>query len=150
MSTISATSSATGSSSTSSSSSSSTTSASQSLTEDDFLTLLVKQITTQDPSNPQKDTDFIAQMAQFSSLEQTKTMESDLSKLYTSQQSTQASSYLGKTVTVESDSGTTSQGVVSSVDLSGDTPQIVIDGVEYSISNVTSVATTSTTTTTSK
>jgi flagellar hook assembly protein FlgD len=77
-------------------------------------------------------------------------MESDLSKLYTSQQSTQASSYLGKTVTVESDSGTTSQGVVSSVDLSGDTPQIVIDGVEYSISNVTSVATTSTTTTTSK
>ena len=50
----------------------------QTLGQNDFLKLLVTQMTSQDPLNPQKDTDFIAQMAQFSSLEQSKTMASDV------------------------------------------------------------------------
>jgi flagellar basal-body rod modification protein FlgD len=152
MSTISAASSTTSSSSASSGSSSTSSVSSQSLTEDDFLNLLVKQITTQDPMNPQSDTDFIAQLAQFSALEESKTMESDLSKLNTTQQTTQASSYLGKTVSITSDDGTTTSGVVSSIDLSGSTPQIVVNGTSYDISNVTSVssATSSSTTSSSK
>ena len=51
------------------------------LGQDDFLQLLVKQMTAQDPMNPQGDTEFIAQMAQFSSLEQTKSMSSDIAML---------------------------------------------------------------------
>jgi flagellar basal-body rod modification protein FlgD len=44
------------------------------LGQDDFLKLLVTKMGAQDPMNPQSDSDFIAQMAQFSSLEQAKTM----------------------------------------------------------------------------
>lgn len=44
------------------------------LDRDDFLKLLVKQLTTQDPTAPVQDQQFIAQMAQFSALEQMKNM----------------------------------------------------------------------------
>lgn len=46
----------------------------KSMDRDDFLKLLVKQLTTQDPTAPVQDQQFIAQMAQFSSLEQMKNM----------------------------------------------------------------------------
>lgn len=115
---------------------------SKSLGEQDFLTLLVKQMTSQDPMDPQKDTDFIAQMAQFSSLEQTKTMESVMSTMSTSQQATQANSLLGQTVTLQVDKSTTAQGVVSAVDLSAGTPKLVINGSKYDLSQVITVTNT--------
>lgn len=51
------------------------------LGKDDFLMLLVKQLTHQDPTRPIKDQAFIAQMAQFSSLEQMQNMSQAINKL---------------------------------------------------------------------
>ena len=53
----------------------------KSLGKEDFLQLLVTQLTHQDPTKPQTDQDFIAQMAQFSSLEQMQNVSHNLGKL---------------------------------------------------------------------
>ncbi len=112
---------------------------SKSLTQQDFLSLLVKQMTSQDPMNPQSNTDFAAQMAQFSALQTSQTTESDIAKLVTSQQATQANSLLGQTVVLQVDKTTTAQGVVSAVDLSAGTPQLVVNGTNYDLSQVITV-----------
>ncbi len=67
----------TNSSSTSGSSSTSKSSES-SLGENDFLTLLITQLKNQDPSNPQDSSAFVAELAQFSSLQQATNMNQNV------------------------------------------------------------------------
>ena len=74
---------------------------SQSLGKDDFLKLLITQLQNQDPTNPMEDTQFIAQMAQFSSLEQMTNMNESFSKMAAMLNSSNASATIGKTVEVE-------------------------------------------------
>ena len=76
--------------------------ASSSLGKDDFLKLLMTQLQNQDPSKPMEDTQFIAQMAQFSSLEQMTNLNSTFGKFIEQQQQTQLISYnqfIGKEIT---------------------------------------------------
>ena len=54
-----------------------------SLGKDAFLQLLVTQMTHQDPTQPKADGEFIAQLAQFSSLEQLTEMQKTLTKIGT-------------------------------------------------------------------
>ena len=96
--------------------------ASQSLTQANFLQLLVTQMTSQDPLNPESDTDFAAQLAQFSSLQETQVMTGNL-------QTIQATGLIGKTVAVTpSTGGSPVVGVVSSVQIAAGTPEIVVNG----------------------
>ena len=111
--------------------------AQQTLTQNNFLQLLVAQMENQDPMDPQSDTDMAAQMAQFTSLTQSTAMSSSLSML-------QANSLIGSTVTVTTDSkGDTTSGVVQSVQTgaasSDGTPQIMVNGTAYDLSSVISV-----------
>jgi flagellar basal-body rod modification protein FlgD len=55
------------------------------LGRDDFLRMLVAQLEHQDPLNPQDGTEFTAQLAQFSSLEQLITIRENLDKVVQSQ-----------------------------------------------------------------
>ncbi len=110
------------------------------LGQNDFLKLLVTQMTSQDPMNPQKDTEFIAQMAQFSALEQSKTMQADIAQLRTQQEFMQASAMLGQAVGLQVDKETTAQGIVSAVQLEAGTPKLLVGGQTFSLSQVLSVA----------
>jgi flagellar basal-body rod modification protein FlgD len=53
----------------------------QTLGSDAFLKLLVIKLQNQDPTNPQSDTDFIAQLATFSSLEQLTSINKAITEL---------------------------------------------------------------------
>lgn len=71
------------------------------LGRDDFLNLLVTQLQYQDPLNPMDSTDFTAQLAQFSSLEQLTNMNDQLTALTDTQialRNSQAVAYIGDTV----------------------------------------------------
>ncbi len=77
---------------------------SSALGKDDFLELLVVQLQNQDPLNPLDDKEFIAQLAQFSSLEQMSNVASgieSLTKTVSRQDSLSAVSYIGKNVVAE-------------------------------------------------
>jgi len=110
------------------------------LGQDEFLRLLIAQLSSQDPLNPQKDTEFISQMAQFSSLEQAKGMQSSLAALHSQQEFVQANAMLGREVNVQIDQDTFVKGLVSSVNIESGRPRIVIDNQSYDISSVLSVA----------
>lgn len=72
------------------------------LGKDEFLKILMTQLQNQDPSSPMDDKEFIAQMAQFSSLEQmgniAKSMD-NLTAMTQQSQLIQFNSFVGKTVT---------------------------------------------------
>jgi flagellar basal-body rod modification protein FlgD len=109
------------------------------LNQDDFLKLVLAQLTNQDPLNPQKDTEFIAQMTQFSALEQSKSMQQDIAKLQTDQQFLQANSMLGRVVTLQDDQGNLINGTVTAIDVQAGTPQLVVNNQDYDLSAVLSI-----------
>jgi flagellar basal-body rod modification protein FlgD len=74
------------------------------LGKDDFLNLLVAQLQHQDPLNPAESTEFTAQLAQFSSLEQLNNINDNLKNMalfQTSVTNSQAVSYIGKEITAK-------------------------------------------------
>lgn len=108
--------------------------ASQELGKDDFLTLLITQLANQDPMAPMENTEFIAQMAQFSSLEQMTNMSTGFAQLTTMLSSTEALSTVGKTVDVTVGDHTITGTVEAAT--RGESPLVVVNGNTYSMEQV--------------
>jgi flagellar basal-body rod modification protein FlgD len=108
-----------------------------SLDRDDFLKLLITQLQHQDPTSPVDDKDFIAQMAQFSSLEQITNMSAGFQKLSGLLASSQAEQVLGKTVEIQ-DGDNLVRGVVDKV-VRGDDPLVSVNGSIYEYSQIGSI-----------
>jgi len=88
------------------------------LGKEDFLKLLVEQLKNQDPLNPMESTEFTAQLAQFSSLEQLTNMNESLeySQLYQSSiNNAQAVGFIGKTVKATGDSINVKDGISNQI-----------------------------------
>ena len=109
----------------------------QNLGRDEFLKILITQLSYQDPTSPMEDKEFIAQMAQFSSLEQMTAMAKDFSKLTSMLMGNEASSALGKNVEILEGEQTV-QGQVVAV-TRGETPQVLVNGIFYSWEQVSKV-----------
>src|SRR5436190_23670124 len=100
--------------------SSSAKKADQVLGKDDFLKLMVAQMKNQDPMNPADDKDNIAQMAQFSSLEQITNLANATQDLANRMSLTQNVGLLGHTVTYTGTDGTAVSGTVDGLNLTTD------------------------------
>ncbi|MCQ2598390.1 MAG: flagellar hook assembly protein FlgD [Treponema sp.] len=107
------------------------------LGKDDFLKLLITQLQNQDPTSPMEDTQFISQMAQFSSLEQMTNMSTSFSKLAALMNSQEAFSTLGKTVELNVGDANVS-GVVEGA-TRGEHPQILVNGMYYDMEKIAAI-----------
>ena len=112
----------------------------QNLDSTEFMELLTIQLTNQDPLEPMKDTDFLAQMAQFTSLEQMQTLVGGFSQLAELQNLTTAQSYLGRSVTLIDDTKQTISGIVESVSQGESEVVLTVNGTEYPMSSVSRVS----------
>lgn len=102
---------------------------------DTFLSLLVSEMTNQDPLEPTSNTEFVSQMAQFTQLSYAQDSSTYAKANY-------AASLVGKIATASKADGATQvtkTGVVESVTKSGKSYLVNIDGESFDISKVTSV-----------
>ncbi|MCR4790087.1 MAG: flagellar hook assembly protein FlgD [Treponemataceae bacterium] len=104
------------------------------LGKDDFLKLLLAQLANQDPTSPMENTEFIAQMAQFSSLEQMTNMSSSFSKMAGMLNSSEAVSTIGRTVEIEVGDNLIS-GIVEGA-TRGEKPQVQVNGMFYDMNQI--------------
>jgi flagellar basal-body rod modification protein FlgD len=109
----------------------------QSLGKDDFLKILITQLSYQDPTAPMEDKEFIAQMAQFSTLEQMTGMAKDFSKLTSMLMGNEATSALGRSVEIIEGERNV-QGIVQAV-TRGETPEVLVNGNFYDWNQVIKV-----------
>ncbi|WP_441941761.1 flagellar hook capping FlgD N-terminal domain-containing protein [Paenibacillus sp. 2TAB23] len=115
---------------------------SDTLGKDQFLSILVTQLRNQDPMQPLQDKDFIAQMAQFTSVEQLMNMSTELTLMR--QNIGSASSLIGKTIEWseydEAGEVTTVKGVVDSIISKEGILYAKVGGAEVALDYVTSIS----------
>lgn len=105
------------------------------LGKDDFLNLLIAQLKNQDPLNPMKDQEFIAQLATFSSLEQVSNMNKNLEEFLKQQQyqnSVAAASMIGKEIT----SVDGENGIVSGINMEDGGVYLSVNGKNIAFNDI--------------
>ena len=111
--------------------------ANQSLDKDDFMKILITQLKYQDPTEPMEDKEFIAQMAQFSSLEQMSNMSSQFTELTATLKGAQAMNLIGREVELVQGESLI-QGTVEAV-TGGAFPQLLVNGAYFDYDDITKV-----------
>ena len=111
------------------------------LGKDAFLKLLVAQLQHQDPMNPMNDSEFMGQMASFSTLEQVTNMASANEKIAGSLTSSNAIGLIGRTVTYVDGSDQIHTGTVEKVTATDGKPSLTVAGIDgVDPSTITQVA----------
>jgi len=91
----------------------------------DFLKILTTQLNNQDPLKPVDNQEFVAQIAQFATLEQSRQLNEKIDGLLSTQASTQTIGLLGKTVDVNL-GGQLLTGRVTALKLDGEQPLLTV------------------------
>lgn len=118
---------------------SSNSSSSGNLTLEDFLKVMLTQLTHQNPLKPMDNQEFMAQIAQFTALKQTQEMSANIQTLVNNQSALQSVGLIGKTVQVSTDSGVIT-GTVSSLSLVDSQPAISITQTNGAVLNDISIS----------
>lgn len=108
----------------------------QTLGQEEFIKILVAQMTSQDPLNPQKDTEFIAQMAQFSALENSRVMQAEMEAMRAQQDFLHANTLLGRRIELTTEGAEHLVGTVTAVRVVEGEPLLVVGGQAHPLSNV--------------
>ncbi len=92
-----------------------------------LLKIILTQLTYQDPLKPVDNFEFVSQLGQFAQLQQTQSLNDQITNLLASQAASQATGLIGRTVDVVQQSGTAVTGVVKAVSFSSGQPLITIE-----------------------
>lgn len=106
----------------------------------DFLKLIAAQLQYQNPLEPTKDTEFIAQLAQFESLQKIDELAKAMASFVSLSRLSQLSALLGKRITATVD-GKEVSGVVSRITLSGAEPAVYVGEQRIGLGEITEVTT---------
>ncbi len=107
------------------------------VSQNTFLTLLITQLKNQDPMNPQDSSQFVAQLASFSSLEQMTQLNKSINTVLESS----VTNLIGKTVTVADPNNMSgfSSGVVAGITYYKDGPAVSVNGHDFALAAIQSV-----------
>lgn len=111
-----------------------------SLGKEQFFRLFITQMTMQNPMDPMSTEGFLAQLAQFSSLEQMSNLNSNFEKLLTGQEGTRAVDLVGKTIAYQNpETEAPSGGRVTGVQLNADGAVLLLGNKQVNFDWVTAV-----------
>jgi len=114
--------------------------ANSAVSKDEFLKLFVAQLKNQSPLDPLKGHEFIAQLAQFSSVEQLTSLNTSFAEEFKFQQLLGGGDLIGRNATyVDTTLGGMSQGIIQGSLINNGTISVMIDNMEIPISNITGI-----------
>ena len=99
----------------------------KSIDQEDFIKLFLAQLQFQDPLEPVDNREFLAQLAQFSNLEQSRQLSMNSEALLTMTSASQALTLLNRKVEVSQAGGTTVSGTVTAIQFTATGPDLTVD-----------------------
>lgn len=114
--------------------------ASSAVNKDEFLKLFVAQLKNQSPLDPLKGHEFIAQLAQFSSVEQLTSLNTSFADEFKFQQLLGGGDLIGRNATyVDTAFGGTFQGVIQGSVINDGATSVIINNALIPISDITGI-----------
>jgi flagellar basal-body rod modification protein FlgD len=92
----------------------------------DFLKILVTQLNNQDPLKPLDNQEFVTQLAQFTSLQQTQELNDKLGSLLSIQGAMQSVGLLGRTIDITPNGGGSATGTVTALGFTAGEPRLTV------------------------
>lgn len=110
------------------------------LKTEDFINMMVTQLQNQDPLEPAKNQELLAQMSQIGQLQSSSQLQETLKSVMLQSQLTNASAMIGKSVTALNDDGSTTTGIVNSVKVVDGNVNLELDnGQSLPLTRVTTI-----------
>ncbi len=109
------------------------------LNEDAFLQLIIAQMKNQNPLQPVDDTAFLAQLAQFETLNELRSLLASVKQVDADQQRTQAQGLLGRNATLQLADGSTLTGPVTAIKFDQAGPLLMVSGGGHRLSDLVEV-----------